>query len=78
MKFLSHSPLESEELQFVSWVVHLSFGQVPASILGYSICSIIVDLVKDGSKVSPTGYGAKLKGLGEVGIGQDGCCCAQV
>ena len=48
MQFLDHSPLVSKEVHFVSWVMHLSFGQALASIGDDGIGPIIMGLVEDG------------------------------
>ena len=49
-----HIPLESEELQFVSQVMHLSFGQTPAGIGDDGSGPIITGLVEDGPKTGST------------------------
>ena len=54
VKLLDHSPVESAELQFVSWIMHLSLGQALAGIGDDGISPIIVGLVEDGPKPRST------------------------
>ena len=78
MEFLGHSPLDSKELQFVSWVMHLGLAYAPAGIGNDGISPIITGLVKDNSLTGSTSVSMWLEGPGEVSVGQDGAHCTQV
>ena len=70
MELLDHSPLKSEKLQFVGWVMGLSLGQSPAGIGNDGIDPIIMALVEGSPQARPTIIGVQLERHGKVGIGQ--------
>ena len=78
MEFLYHSPLEGKQLQFMGRVVRFCLCQAPTGVGDDNIHTIIMNLVEDIPQARPTSIGMEFKRSGEVGIGKNRCCGAQV
>ena len=64
MELLIHNPLKREKLQFVGWVMGLSFGQAPDSIGDDGTSPVIMGLVEDSPQPEPACVGVQLEGPG--------------
>ena len=77
MELPDHGSLKSEKLQFVSLVMDLSLGHIPAGIGDEGISPIIMGLVEDSPQARPTSVSMQLERLSKVGIGQNRQCGTQ-
>ena len=77
MKYCHDSPLQSQKLQFVHWVVALSFVQRVASILDHMFLTINY-MIKDHPQAYPIGIGVKDEWLFKVHKSQNGSGAAKV
>ena len=63
VELLGHSPLKSEKLQFVGWVMGLSLIQAPTSIGDDDISPIITGLIEESPRQDPKASVCSWKGL---------------
>ena len=68
MEFFNYHTLEGEKFQLVCWAMGFSLAQASTGIGFYSICAILVGLVKDYSETRTTGISVKLEWFGEICI----------
>ena len=73
MEFLNYCPLEDEKFQLVHWVMGFSFAQASTGKGYYSICAILMGLVKDSCQTRTTGISVKLEQFGEICICKNRC-----
>ena len=78
MEFLDHSTLEGEILQFVGGVVRFNLCQTPTGRGDDGISTVVTNLVKDSSQARPASVCMEFKRSGEISIGRNRCCGAQV
>ena len=68
MEFFNYHPLEGKKFQLACRVMGFSLVQAPTGIGYYSICAILMGLVKDSSQTRATGISVKLEWFGEICI----------
>ena len=78
MKFLGHSPLKVEKLQFIGGVTGLSLCQTPTGIGNDGISPIIKSLIEGSPQTRPASISVQFKRLHKIGVGKNGCCGTQV
>ena len=78
VKFLDYSQFEGEKLQFMGRVVRFSLSQTPNGIGNDGIYTIIMSLVEHSPQARPTSISMEFKWTGEICIGENRCCGAQM
>ena len=73
-ELLKYSPLKRKKIQFVGWVMALSFVQTPAGTGDDGIGPIVTALVEESPLGRPTNISVQLEGLGKVGVGKNRFC----
>ena len=77
MKFLNHSPLKGQKLQFMGGEMGLSLCQTPTGIGNDGSSPVIMSLVDESPQSRPASISVQFKRLHKIGVGKSGCHGAQ-